>query len=169
MNLCVNARDAMPDGGTLSICAENLFDQNYARMNLDARVGPFIVITVSDTGTGIPPEIVDRILSHFYNQRVGPRYGAYLSTVIGIIKSHGGFVNVTSQQKGTQFQVYLPAVEGTETQQAEDPNCPQDTENSRCRWRTRHSWSYQTTLETYNYKALTASDGIEAIVTVRAA
>ena len=62
MNLCVNARDAMPQGGTLSISAENQFiDQNYVRMNLDAKVGPYIVITVADTGTGIPAEIVDRI------------------------------------------------------------------------------------------------------------
>jgi len=86
-------------------------------------VGPFIVITVSDTGTGIPPEIVDRILSHFYNQRVGPRYGSFFHSNWHY-QSHGGFVNVTSQvEKGTQFQVYLPAVEGTETQ-AEDLELP---------------------------------------------
>jgi len=66
MNLCVNARDAMPDGGTLSIKAENLFmDENYARMHLEASVGDYIVITVADTGTGIPPEILG-ILSPFH-------------------------------------------------------------------------------------------------------
>jgi len=66
MNLCVNARDAMPDGGTLSIKAENLFmDENYARMHLEASVGDYIVITVADTGTGIPPEILDRIFEPF--------------------------------------------------------------------------------------------------------
>jgi len=125
MNLCVNARDAMPDGGTLSICAENLFiDQNYARMNLDARVGPFIVITVSDTGTGIPPEKWIEFLSHFYNQRLGLGTGSSFHSNWHY-QSHGGFVNVTSQvEKGTQFQVYLPAVEGTETQQAEDLELP---------------------------------------------
>ncbi|HEY9845006.1 MAG TPA: PAS domain S-box protein, partial [Candidatus Caenarcaniphilales bacterium] len=67
MNLCVNARDAMPYGGTLKITAENFFiDEHYARMTLDAQVGPYIVITVTDTGVGISPEIVDRIFEPFF-------------------------------------------------------------------------------------------------------
>jgi len=70
INLCVNASDAMPDGGTLSICAENLFiDENYARMNLEASVGPYIVITVADTGTGIPPQILNRIFEPFFHHK----------------------------------------------------------------------------------------------------
>jgi len=74
MNLCVNARDAMPDGGTLSIKAENLFMDGYARMHLEASVGD-IVITVADTGTGIPPEILDRIFEPFSLLKVGKAQG----------------------------------------------------------------------------------------------
>ncbi len=168
MNLCVNARDAMPHGGTLSICAENLFiDENYARMNLEAQVGPYIVITVTDTGTGIPPEIIDRIFEPFFTtKQLGKGTGLGLSTVIGIIKSHGGFVSVDSEAgRGTQFKVYLPAVEAMETLEAQDLELP-----------TGHGELIlvvddeaairdinKTSLETYNYRALTANDGIEAV------
>jgi len=168
MNLCVNARDAMPNGGTLSISAENLFiDENYARMHLDAQVGPYIVITIADTGTGIPPEIVNRIFEPFFTTKeLGKGTGLGLSTVIGIIKSHGGFVNVYSQVgRGTQFKVFLPAMEAIETQEAENLELPKghgevilvvDDEVAICE-------TTKTTLETYNYKVLTASDGIEAV------
>ena len=98
MNICVNARDAMPYGGTLKISAENLFvDDNYATMNLEAKVGPYVVITISDTGTGIPPETLDRIFEPFFTTKeLGKGTGLGLSTVMGIIKSHGGFVSVSS-------------------------------------------------------------------------
>ena len=168
MNLVVNARDAMPDGGTLKISAENLvIDESYARINIDASVGPYIVITVADTGTGIPSEILDRIFEPFFTTKeLGRGTGLGLSTVIGIIKSHGGFVNVYSEiGQGTQFKVYLPAVEGTQMQQAEDLELPKGhgelilvvDDELAIRKIT------QTSLETYNYKVLTASDGIEAI------
>jgi PAS domain S-box-containing protein len=168
MNLCVNARDAMPDGGSLTISAENLLiDENYARMNLEAKVGPYTVITVADTGVGIPKEIVERIFEPFFTTKeLGKGTGLGLSTVIGIVKSHGGFVNVYSEVgRGTQFKVYLPAAQGIEielTSQLEplagkgelilvvddEPAIQEITRAS---------------LETYNYKTLVASDGIEAI------
>ena len=70
MNLCVNARDAMPDGGVISISAENFFvDKNYARKHIDAKVGSYVVITVSDTGIGIPPKIMDRIFEPFFTTK----------------------------------------------------------------------------------------------------
>ncbi|MBX9257876.1 response regulator [Desmonostoc muscorum CCALA 125] len=168
MNLCVNARDAMPNGGSLRISAENLFiDENYARMNLEAKVGFYTVITVSDTGVGIPGEILDRIFEPFYTTKdVGQGTGLGLSTVLGIIKSHGGFVNVYSEPgSGTSFKVYLPAVEGMETLIPED-SIPQ----------TGHGELIlvvddevaiqeitQSSLEAHNYKTLIAGDGIEAI------
>jgi CheY-like chemotaxis protein len=168
MNLCVNARDAMPDGGTLRLSAENLFiDENYAQMHLDASVGPYIVISVADNGTGISPEIMDRIFEPFFTTKeLGKGTGLGLSTVTGIIKSHGGFVNVYSEVgRGTEFKVYLPAVEVMETLEAQDIELPighrelvfvVDDEAAICE-------TTKTSLETYGYQVLTASDGIEAI------
>ncbi|MBV9387861.1 MAG: PAS domain S-box protein [Chroococcidiopsidaceae cyanobacterium CP_BM_ER_R8_30] len=168
MNLVVNARDAMPDGGTLSIYAENLFiDAHYAQMHLEADVGAYIVIIVSDTGTGIPPEILERIFEPFFTTKKAELgTGLGLSTVTGILKSHRGFVSVTSEVgKGSQFQVYLPAVEGTQKQQVEAVELSKgnkelilvvDDETS-IREITK------TALLTHNYKVLTAEDGIEAI------
>jgi PAS domain S-box-containing protein len=168
MNLCVNARDAMLNGGTLKICAENLFiDEHYARMHLEAKVGPYIVITVADTGTGIPPEIVERIFEPFFTTKeLGKGTGLGLSTVMGIIKSHGGFITVYSEMgRGTAFKVYLPAVEAMEPLEVPDAELPLGNgelilvvdDEAAIREITK------TSLETYNYKAITASDGIEAI------
>ncbi|MGE5445537.1 MAG: two-component system sensor histidine kinase NtrB, partial [Ignavibacteriales bacterium] len=82
MNLCVNARDAMPSSGRLSISAKNIIiDENYARMNIDAKVGPYIIITVSDTGVGIPPKVMDRIFEPFFTTKEsGKGTGLGLST-----------------------------------------------------------------------------------------
>ncbi|MDR9899190.1 PAS domain S-box protein [Aetokthonos hydrillicola Thurmond2011] len=114
MNLCVNARDAMPDGGTLSISAHNFHaDENYARMNLEAKEGDYVVVTVSDTGCGMSQEVQERIFEPFFTTKEpGKGTGLGLSTIIGIIKNHGGFVNVSSEVgKGSQFQVFLSAIE----------------------------------------------------------
>jgi hypothetical protein len=167
MNLVVNARDAMPNGGSLSVCAENLFvDENYARMNLDARVGSYVVVTVVDTGTGIPAKVLERIFDPFFTTKeIGKGTGLGLSTAMGIVKSHGGFINVSSTVGRTQFQVFLPAVEATATMPAPDLEMPKghgelilvvDDEAS-IREIT------QTTLEAHGYKVSAVSDGIEAI------
>jgi two-component system, cell cycle sensor histidine kinase and response regulator CckA len=168
MNLCINARDAMPEGGVLSIAAENFWvDENYARMNLDAHIGPYVAITVTDTGMGIAPEILDRVFDPFFTTKeVGKGTGLGLSTVMGIVKSHRGFLQVESKVgKGTRFRIYLPAVESLETQ-TEEAIAPLgghgelilvvDDESS-IREIT------QASLEQSNYKVVTASDGIEAI------
>ncbi|NJM17325.1 MAG: PAS domain S-box protein [Richelia sp. SM1_7_0] len=168
MNLCVNARDAMPKGGTLSIEAENIdIDENYVKMNLDATVGNYVVVTVADTGTGIPPETKMRIFEPFFTTKEqGKGTGLGLSTTIGIIKSHGGFINVYSEVgEGTKFQVYLPAVHIEKIVQDEKIEIPEgkgelillaDDEMS-IRDITKAS------LEKHNYQVLTASNGIEAI------
>lgn len=122
MNLCVNARDAMPDGGILSISAENLFiDEDFARINIEARIGHHIVISITDTGTGIHPEILDRIFEPFFTTKEpGKGTGLGLSTALAIVKSHGGFINVCSEvEKGTVFKVYLPTTTITEIQKAD--------------------------------------------------
>ena len=168
MNLCVNARDAMPDGGTLQITAENLLiDEQYARMHLDASVGPYVVVTVADTGTGIPPDIRDRIFDPFFTTKeVGKGTGLGLSAVLGIVKSHDGFVDVQSQvNKGSQFKVFLPASQSIVPPSDDELELLSghqelilivDDEAAICE-------TTKITLEMFNYQVLTASDGIEAI------
>jgi two-component system cell cycle sensor histidine kinase/response regulator CckA len=112
MNLCVNARDAMPDGGSLRIAAQNVqFDDITASEFLEAQPGAYLRVTVTDTGKGIPPEIVSRIFDPFFTTKeIGKGTGLGLSAVMGIVKSHGGFVDVSSEvNQGSQFAVYLPA------------------------------------------------------------
>lgn len=168
INLIVNARDAMLDGGTLKICAENVFiDAEYARVNIEASVGSYIRITVTDTGIGMSPEVLERIFEPFFTTKeVGQGTGLGLSTVMGILKSHGGFINVTSTVgKGTQFQVFLKAVEVIEKQQVQDIELPRGSgelilivdDEALIRETTT------TLLEAHNYKIITAKDGIEAL------
>jgi CheY-like chemotaxis protein len=125
------------------------------------------VITVADTGIGIPKEIIDRIFEPFFTTKeLGKGTGLGLSTAIGIIKSHGGFVNVYSQVgSGTRFQVYLPAAQEMEIQTEEDLTplngsgeliLVVDDETS-------IQDTIKASLTIHNYKTLIASDGIEAI------
>ena len=112
MNLCVNARDAMPHGGSLVIWADNAnIDEHYAAMTPDAKVGPYLALRVSDTGAGMPPGIIEKIFDPFFTTKeLGKGTGLGLSTTLGIIKSHGGFVSVYSEiGKGTTFKINLPA------------------------------------------------------------
>ena len=112
LNLSVNARDAMPNGGSLSIWAENFtVDEHYASMTPDARAGQYVALRVTDTGTGMPRAVIDKIFDPFFTTKeVGKGTGLGLSTTLGIVKSHGGFVSVYSEQgKGTTFKLFLPA------------------------------------------------------------
>lgn len=112
MNLCVNARDAMPRGGTLTISAANYrMNEQNARKYLDAKVGFYVVLTVTDTGTGIPAEIINHIFDPFFTTKeVGKGTGLGLSAVLGIVRSHDGLIDVQSTlDHGSQFKVFLPA------------------------------------------------------------
>ncbi|HJQ24255.1 MAG TPA: PAS domain S-box protein [Blastocatellia bacterium] len=170
MNLCVNARDAMPDGGKLTIKVENThLDENYARMHLEARPGRYVVVTVADTGTGIPPHIIDKIFEPFFTTKEhGKGTGLGLSTVSGIVRGHGGFINVYSEaDRGTQFRVFLPAITVAESHalveaQSDMPMGQGEVvlvvdDEMAIREITR------STLEAFGYHVLTASDGTEAI------
>jgi CheY-like chemotaxis protein len=112
LNLSVNARDAMPNGGSLAVWAENFtVDEHFASMTPEARVGQFVTLRVSDTGTGMPRAIIDKIFDPFFTTKeIGKGTGLGLSTTLGIVKSHGGFISVYSEQgKGTTFKLFLPA------------------------------------------------------------
>ena len=112
LNLCVNARDAMPRGGHISITAANTeLSAHAAQAGGAAAGGPYVVLEVTDTGEGMPREIVDRIFDPFFTTKeVGKGTGLGLSTVQGIVSNHGGFVSVTSAvNEGTTFKIHLPA------------------------------------------------------------
>ena len=169
LNLCVNARDAMPGGGTLSLSAQNItVDEHFAQMNRHARPGPYVVFLVRDTGTGIPPEILDKIFEPFFTTKeVGKGTGLGLSTVMGIVKSHGGFLDIDSKLGiGTTFKVYFPALPSTEV-----PAAPKEIAIPRGRGElilvvdddASILEVTTTTLEASGYQVLTAADGVEAV------
>ena len=113
MNLAVNARDAMTGGGALTFTARNVtLDPNRAPIQPEARPGHYLSIAVADTGTGIAAEHMDRIFDPFFTTKPqGEGTGLGLSTSLGIIRGHGGFIDVDSETgKGTRFTIYLPAV-----------------------------------------------------------
>lgn len=168
MNLCVNARDAMPQGGTLTITAENLqVDEALARLHLDATVGQYVVITIADTGTGIAPAILHRIFDPFFTTKpLGQGTGLGLSAVMGIVRRHGGFIDVLSQvNQGSQFKVYLPANQAIASGH-EDRLVPLSGRQELILVVDDEPMIrdvIKTTLESYNYRVLTASNGLEAI------
>jgi PAS domain S-box-containing protein len=170
LNLCLNARDAMPEGGILTIAAQNVtLDDNYARMHLDAKAGPYVTMTVSDTGMGIPVGLLERIFEPFFTTKeVGKGTGLGLSTTQAIVKDHGGFINVYSELgRGASFKVYLPASRG----RAEAPEVSEDIglpvgngelilvvdDESPILELTRD------VLLAHGYRVLTAGDGSEAV------
>lgn len=169
MNLCINARDAMPEGGILTVKAENKFiDENFIGINPEAKVGNYVSITIADTGCGIPPDILERIFEPFFTtKRSGKGTGLGLSTTISILKSHGGFINVSSQvNKGSKFQVYLPAtnhnleLKKTTKSHLEKGNGElivviDDEEYIR--------EIVKNTLESHNYRIFAAGDGFKAL------
>jgi two-component system cell cycle sensor histidine kinase/response regulator CckA len=121
MNLCVNARDAMPDGGTLSIEARPVeLSEEEAERTLDAEPGSYVCVRVQDTGLGMPSDVVDKIFEPFFSTKEeGEGTGLGLSTAYSIIQSHDGFIDVASEEgEGTTFWVYLPVTEEPEDRRA---------------------------------------------------
>ncbi|MEM9004557.1 MAG: response regulator [Cyanobacteria bacterium P01_F01_bin.86] len=172
MNLCVNARDAMPQGGSLWIQASNVqLNEAASQLFPEAHPGAYVRVTVIDTGKGMTPEIIARIFDPFFTTKaVGQGTGLGLSAVLGIVKSHGGFVDVQSQvNQGSQFAIYLPA------NQAEIATVAADLEILTGRQETilvvddevAVREVMKATLETYDYQVLTADNGHAAIALYR--
>jgi CheY-like chemotaxis protein len=115
MNLCMNARDAMPKGGRVNISASNLHVSSGALHGFHGEIpaGSYIRLSVADNGTGIPPEVLEKIFDPFFTTKeVGKGTGLGLSTIAGIVRNHEGFIQVESEPgKGTTFHIYLPAID----------------------------------------------------------
>ena len=173
LNLCVNARDAMSKGGSLTVGVENcVLDEQYAAMNVDAKAGNYVVVNVTDSGIGIPREHLDKIFEPFFTTKeLNKGTGLGLSTVLAIVKSHGGFVNVYSEPgKGTTFKVYLPSTETSSEARMHGPaevSLPRgngetvlvvDDESSILTITSQ-------TLNAFGYRVLTATDGADALAT----
>jgi PAS domain S-box-containing protein len=169
LNLAVNARDAMPHGGSLTVAAANV-TLDTAAAGPGAQAGPHVLLLVTDTGLGIPPELRDRIFEPFFTTKeLGQGTGMGLSTVHTVVKGHGGFLQVESEVgRGTTFKIFLPADPNLRADQAVLASVVElplgrgelvlvvDDEFS-IRDIT------QQTLEAFNYRVLTASDGAGAI------
>lgn len=169
LNLCVNARDAMPDGGVVKISTENtILDENYTRMRPDVQPGRYVAIAVTDTGSGIPPEIIERVFEPFFTTKeFGKGTGLGLATVAGIVKGHGGFVDVSSEPgKGATFRIFLPAARVSEAGPEEEKKIlPRGNKELILIVDDEASIREMTkmTLEAHGYRALTANDGTEAL------
>jgi signal transduction histidine kinase/ActR/RegA family two-component response regulator len=170
LNLSVNARDAMPNGGTLTVSVENcVLDEHYSAMNSKAKPGRYVLINVTDSGMGMPPRVVDKIFEPFFTTKeLSKGTGLGLSTVMAIIKSHEGLINVYSEVgRGSSFKVYLPAMENSSNQPAEDKLSRLPRGRGQTVLVVDDEASILTitcqTLHAFGYKSLTAMDGAEAV------
>jgi PAS domain S-box-containing protein len=171
LNLCVNARDAMPNGGCLTIRAENAeLDDQYAAMNVQAKPGRYVHIVVTDSGTGMPPAVINRIFEPFFTTKeIGKGTGLGLSTVMAIVKSHAGVINVYSEPgKGTSFSVYLPAMDVSGEKgkvRSKEDELPRGNGETVLVADDEASILTITaqTLQAFGYQVLTATDGAEAV------
>ncbi len=167
LNLCVNARDAMPDGGTLSVTVENTISSPLKNVIAPQ---PMVKITVRDTGCGISAEVRDRIFDPFFTTKeVGKGSGLGLSTTHSIIKGHGGFIEVSSQPgKGTKFELFLPATNNDPTETMNPaPNEPIDDLDQKTILVVDDESAMRQTLEMVlvglGFTVILAADGAEAL------
>ena len=169
MNLCINARDAMPDGGRLTVTAEGMeMDESFARMILGAHPGKYVVLTVADTGTGIPIEIQDKVFEPFFTTKEkGKGSGLGLSMVYAIVKTHSSFIKLYSEiGKGTEIKIFLPATQQTERKGVTVTEDIPLTGNGENILVVDDELSVlqisKEILEARNYRVMTAADGAEA-------
>ncbi|HVK12463.1 MAG TPA: ATP-binding protein, partial [Gemmataceae bacterium] len=177
LNLCVNARDAMPDGGTLAIAAAAVrVDPAEAAGHPDARPGDYVRLEVADTGTGIPADVLDRVFDPFFTtKKAGHGTGLGLSTVLGIVRSHGGFLTMASTPgAGTRFAVYWPIADAPAAAPAatESPALPTRSASGLVLVVDDEApilHAARATLEGAGYQVASARDGRAAIDLYRAA
>jgi PAS domain S-box-containing protein len=171
LNLCLNARDAMPDGGDLHLGVENFVcHEKDVTASFQAKPGRYVKFSVIDQGTGIPPEIIDKIFEPFFTTKdINKGTGLGLSTVSAIVKSHGGLIHVESEpREGTTFHVYLPAME-TSGEKCRPPsvetNLPQGKGETVLLVDDEAPILAVTSqiLQAYGYRIITASDGAEGV------
>lgn len=169
MNLCVNARDAMPKGGVLTIEAANItLKDKRSPIKQGSVSGRYLVLTVKDTGQGIPAHLLEKIYEPFFTTKeVGKGTGLGLSTVLGIVKTHNGFVEVFSEVgKGTIFHIYLPASTAAESVVIDNPSVPPMGKGEQILIVDDECALLEITRETlglHNYHVLTATHGGEAV------
>jgi PAS domain S-box-containing protein len=170
MNLMVNARDAMPKGGEIKVEVKNVLLHKHSNKMLAAPAdGPYVSIAVTDSGSGIPPEIVDRIFEPFFTTKeIGKGTGLGLSTVFSIVKSHGGFLELKTQVgKGTTFELFFPAHVRDEFARTTEPAAALAASRGEQLLLVDDEAGLlamvKTTLETLGYQVLTASSGLEAL------
>jgi two-component system, cell cycle sensor histidine kinase and response regulator CckA len=170
MNLCVNARDAMPDGGTLTLATKNVhLDTAGAAKIPGAKPGNYLCVSVADTGDGIPAGQLQKIFLPFFTTKSSDKgTGLGLSTSLTIAKNHGGFLTVGSEVGcGTEFKLFLPAVIGTVEDEA-TPQKPSPVGDGECILIVDDEEAMlalmRTTLENYHYRVITAASGPEAVV-----
>jgi PAS domain S-box-containing protein len=170
LNLAINARDAMPHGGTITIDAENLtLDKHYAAMNLDAKPGQYVLVSVSDSGTGIPLEIQEKIFEPFFTTKeTGKGSGLGLATVFAIVKSHGGFLKLYSEVgRGSNFKLYFPAIVGEEMKEQQALHIESFEGHGECILLVDDEYIIREVsklaLESNGYNVMLAADGIEAV------
>jgi PAS domain S-box-containing protein len=170
LNLCVNARDAMPNGGRLTLTAGNIMlDETSARQSKEAQPGPHVLLTIADSGSGIPPENREKIFEPFFTTKeTGKGTGLGLATVKDIVTGHGGFIHLYSEVGvGTQFKIYLPAVSQGEEKAAENVLEMLPSGHGELVLVVDDEAAVReiikVTLESYGYRVLTANDGTEAV------
>ncbi len=170
LNLCVNARDAMPDGGEIRITARNVvIDKSYAMMSQKIKCGSYVVVNVTDTGSGIPKEIIDRIFEPYFTTKdIGKGTGLGLATSLGILTDHKGLVDIRSKVgTGTTFEIYLPVVKTESLEETVYLNVALPKGHGEIVLVVDDEASIREivkeSLECYGYQALTASNGAEAI------
>jgi PAS domain S-box-containing protein len=171
LNLAVNARDAMANGGKLGLAASNVtIDAQFAATSQEATPGTYVLIEVSDTGCGIPPEVRDRIFEPFYTTKeVGKGTGLGLATVHTVVKNHGGFLTLESEVgEGSTFKVYLPAdlaIRAADTSHPVSNILPRGHDELVLVIDDEYSILEitQQTLEAFGYRVLTASNGAAAV------